>query len=64
VLIPKAAVVNRYENPNVTLVESGEVVSVKVLREFTDDYLIAETEELLQGTLLQSVNGSPSEESN
>jgi len=57
-LIPKAAVVNRYENPKVTLAESGEVVSVEVLREFENDYLIAETEKLPLDTLLQTVNGN------
>ena len=63
-LIPKAAVVNRYENPKVRLAETGEVVSVNVLREFKNDYLIDETEALPLGTPLQPASNTSSDEKN
>lgn len=50
--IPKACVIDRYENPRVTLKATGEFINVMVLDE-TDGYLlIAEDPRLLPGTEL------------
>ena len=45
--IPKQAVINRYDNPRVTLKESGETVNIMVLGE-SDGYLIVSGDKKLK----------------
>lgn len=53
VLVPKQAVVNRYENPRVFLSESGEEIKVLVLGQTKDHLIIAENPRLSPGTRLR-----------
>ena len=51
-LVPKTAIVNRYGNPKVKLINTDEYVSVIILRESGNDLIVAENEKLLPGTEL------------
>ncbi|MCP4348148.1 MAG: HlyD family efflux transporter periplasmic adaptor subunit [Desulfobacterales bacterium] len=53
-LVPKAAVTNRYDNPRVTTGETGETVNVMILGESGDNIVIAEHEKLFVGMELKS----------
>ena len=57
--IPKKAIVNRYENPTVTIKETGETVQLLVIGESNSDLLIVEDKRLVPGTELV-----PAEENN
>lgn len=61
-MIPKVAVVNRYNNPKVTLQDSSETIQVVVLSETERHLLIAEHPKLKVGMPLQVV-GSQTPES-
>jgi len=50
--IPKAAVINRYENPRVALKQSGEVLPVMVLGESNGYLIVADDKQLPVGTEL------------
>jgi len=52
--VPKAAVISTYENPRVTLAETGETVAILILGETNGSYLIAENALLSKGTVLRS----------
>lgn len=52
--VPKAAVISTYENPRVTLAETGETVAILILGETNGSYLIAENALLSKGTVLKS----------
>ncbi len=54
VRVPRAAVVNRYENPRVTLTSTGETISVMVLGESDGDITLAEDPRLPVGTELSA----------
>ncbi|MFC1858674.1 efflux RND transporter periplasmic adaptor subunit [Thermodesulfobacteriota bacterium] len=47
--VPKAAVINRYDNPRVKLKKSGKEIKVIILGESNDHLLIAETDRLSPG---------------
>lgn len=51
--VPKAAVVSTYENPRVTLAESGETVAILILGETNGSYLIAYNALLSKGMVLK-----------
>lgn len=51
-LIPKAAVVSRYENPRVTLKADGKAINVMILGETNGNYIIADDKRLAIGTEL------------
>ncbi len=53
-IVPKAAVTNRYENPKVTTGETGETINVMVLGESGNNLVIAEHEKLFVGMELKS----------
>jgi RND family efflux transporter MFP subunit len=53
VLVPKKAVVNRYENPRVFLSESGAEIKVLVLGQTKDHLIIADNPRLPPGTRLR-----------
>ncbi|MDM8553698.1 HlyD family efflux transporter periplasmic adaptor subunit [Desulfococcaceae bacterium HSG7] len=53
VLAPRNAIVNRYENPRVTVKATKETVNVLILGESNDDLIIAEDERLPVGTELE-----------
>ena len=53
VLVPKQAVVNRYENPRVFLSESGAEIKVLVLGQTKDHLIIADNPRLPPGTRLR-----------
>lgn len=53
-LVPKAAVTNRYDNPRVTTEETGETINVMILGEFGDSLVIAEHEKLFVGMELKT----------
>ena len=48
-LIPKEAVVNRYENPRITLKASGETINVLILGEVNGDFVISENSKIKIG---------------
>lgn len=48
-LVPRAAVTSRYENPRVTIKSSGETVAVIVIGESDDNLIIAEDDRLKVG---------------
>ncbi len=50
--IPKKAVVNRYENPTVTVKETGETVQLLVIGELNGNLLVVQDKRLLPGTEL------------
>ncbi len=52
-LVPREAVVSRYENPRVTLEDTGEVLNLIVLGEAGKDLIVAENEKLAIGTRLR-----------
>ena len=56
-LVPKAAVVNRYENPRVTLKDTEESVSIIIIGETETSYIIAENNRLFPGMELLPENG-------
>ena len=47
--IPKDAVINRYENPRITLKETGDVFTVLIVSESEDFFMIAEDNRLKAG---------------
>ncbi len=51
--VPKAAVTNRYDNPRVTLKETGKTINVMVLGETDDGLIIAEDAGLAPGVALK-----------
>ncbi|OQY58270.1 MAG: hypothetical protein B6245_12760 [Desulfobacteraceae bacterium 4572_88] len=51
--IPKAAMVNRYDNPRVTVKDTDETINVMVLGESEAGLIIAEDERLPVGTVLK-----------
>ncbi|MBU2490221.1 MAG: efflux RND transporter periplasmic adaptor subunit [Proteobacteria bacterium] len=51
-LVPKAAVISRYENPRVRLAEGGESLPLLVLGESGENLIVAETPRLPVGTAL------------
>jgi len=53
VLVPREAVVNRYENPRVTVKTSQEIINVLILGENNGDFIVAEDERLPIGTELE-----------
>jgi len=53
VLVPREAIVNRYENPRVTVKADQEIVNVLILGENNGDFIIAEDEHLPVGTELE-----------
>ncbi len=55
-LIPKAAVLNRYENPKVTLKDTGESISIIVIGDSGDSLVIAENPKLFPGMELTQTN--------
>jgi len=55
-LIPKKAVTNRYDNPRVTISNTGEVVNILILDETNDGFVIADNEKLPLNTILNSGN--------
>lgn len=50
--IPKAAVINRYENPRVKIKSTGEEIAVIVLGETTDHLMIGDNRRLAPGVEL------------
>jgi hypothetical protein len=50
--IPKAAVTDRYENPTVTIKQTGEIIQLLVIEESEDNLLAVEDKRLLPGTEL------------
>lgn len=54
VLVPRKAMINRYENPRVTIKASQKTVNVLILGETNGDFIIAEDERLPIGTELES----------
>ena len=48
-LITKSAVSNRYENPRVTIVSTGESIPLLILGETTDHFIVAEDQRLKVG---------------
>ncbi len=52
VLVPKAAVLSRYENPRVTVAATGEVVRILVIGDSADYVVAAEDERIAPGTAL------------
>jgi len=55
-LIPKAAVTNRYENPRVTIQDTGESVPVIIIGESETSFTIAENKKLFPGIELKQAN--------
>jgi multidrug efflux pump subunit AcrA (membrane-fusion protein) len=55
-MVPEAAVVNRYDNPRVIMAESGNTVSIVILGENGDNLIIAADRELAVGARLQRLN--------
>ena len=53
VLAPREAIVNRYENPRVTVKATQETINVLILGENNGDFIIAEDERLPVGTELE-----------
>lgn len=52
-LIPKEAVINRYDNPKVVLAENGKTVRLLILGEEKEDFVAAEVEGLSPGVRLK-----------
>ena len=53
-IVPKAAVINRYDNPRVTIMETGKTINIMILGESDGFLVIAEDEHLSLGTELNS----------
>jgi len=51
-LVPKAAVFNRYENPRVTIKQTGEVINIMILGETNSGLIIAHNKSLKPGLVL------------
>ena len=58
-MVPKAAVSNRYENPRVTVKSDGRSVPIVILGENGEYTLIAQSKELPPGTELQPQSPAP-----
>ena len=54
-LVPKAAVINRYENPRVTLKQTGKIINIIVLGETDENLIIAQDDRLTPGLELIEV---------
>jgi len=53
-LVPRSAVISRYDNPRVTIKKTGKTINVMVLGESGDALIIAEDERLLPGMEISS----------
>lgn len=62
IYIPRAAVMNRYENPTVTIRDSGETVRLLVLGASGDFVTAAEDRRLRPGTVLLPAGSEPSQD--
>ena len=54
--VPKAAVINRYENPRVRIQSTGEEVRVMILAETNDYFIISNSRQLSPGVALAAGN--------
>jgi len=54
-LIPKAAVTKRYDNPTVRLKETGEIINIVIIKDIKDYFIVKPNKHLAPGTELVEV---------